>query len=153
MVVVVDYSSAEQTIQKLLATRPKATVLQQVVDVLYDEFENYSWVGIYLVKGDLLVLGPWRGKQATEHTTIPFGKGVCGAAASTGKTELVKDVTKDKRYLSCFLSTRSEIVVPIKKNTVVVGEIDIDSDRPGAFDTKDVVFLEKVARCLSEYIE
>jgi GAF domain-containing protein len=109
-------------------------------------------VGIYFVKGDVLVLGPWKGTQATEHTSIPLGRGVCGAAATSGKTELVDDVTKDRRYLSCFLFTRSEIVVPIKKSHVVLGEIDIDSDRPSAFDTTDVVFLEKVADMLSSHI-
>ena len=76
---------------------------------------NTAGLGIYLVKGDDLVLGSWKGKQATEHTKIPLGKGVCGSAAQSGKTEVVDDVSKDSRYLSCFLSTRSEIVVPIKK--------------------------------------
>lgn len=147
-----DYKRAEQTIKKLLGTQPIPMVLQEIVDVLYEGFEKYSWVGIYLVKGDVLVLGPWKGTQATEHTSIPLGRGVCGAAATSGKTELVDDVTKDRRYLSCFLSTRSEIVVPIKKSHVVLGEIDIDSDRPSAFDTTDVVFLEKVADMLSSHI-
>jgi L-methionine (R)-S-oxide reductase len=147
-----DYKSAEQAIKKLLGTQPVPIVLQEIVDVLYEGFEKYSWVGIYFVKGDVLVLGPWKGTQATEHTSIPLGRGVCGAAATSGKTELVEDVTKDRRYLSCFLSTRSEIVVPIKKSHVVLGEIDIDSDRPSAFDTTDVVFLEKVADMLSSHI-
>ncbi len=147
-----DYKSAEQAIKKLLETQPTPIVLQKIVDVLYEGFEKYSWVGIYFVKGDVLVLGPWGGKQATEHTRIPLGRGVCGAAATSGKTELVDDVSKDRRYLSCFLSTRSEIVVPIKKSTMILGEIDIDSDRPSAFDTADVVFLEKVADMLSSHI-
>jgi putative methionine-R-sulfoxide reductase with GAF domain len=101
----------------------------------------------------MLVLGPWRGEQATEHVRIPLGKGVCGAAARTGKTEVVDDVSHDARYLSCFLSTRSEIVVPIKKRNNVIGEIDIDSDTPAAFDANDAVFLEKIATFLSGYIE
>ncbi len=139
-------------IQQLLNTRPAIEVLQQIVDVLYNGFENYSWVGIYLVENGILVLGPWRGRQATEHTRIPLGKGVCGAAATSGRTEVVDDVSKDQRYLSCFLSTRSEIVVPIKKAQKVLGEIDIDSDRPAAFDAEDVLFLEKVADMLSMHI-
>jgi L-methionine (R)-S-oxide reductase len=147
-----DYKSAEQAIKKLLETQPVSIVLQEIVDVLYEGFEKYSWIGIYFVRGDVLVLGPWNGTQATEHTRIPLGRGVCGAAAISGKTELVDDVSKDRRYLSCFLSTRSEIVVPIKKSHVVLGEIDIDSDRPSAFDTTDVVFLEKVADMLSSHI-
>jgi L-methionine (R)-S-oxide reductase len=139
-------------IQQLLDTKPATEVLQQIVDVLYNGFENYSWVGIYLVENDILVLGPWRGRQATEHTRIPLGQGVCGAAAASGSTEVVDDVSKDQRYLSCFLSTRSEIVVPIKKSQKVLGEIDIDSDRPAAFDAEDVLFLEKVADMLSMHI-
>lgn len=147
-----DYKNAERIIKKLLETQPSSTNLQDVVDFLYEGFEKYSWVGIYLVKGEVLVLGPWKGTQATEHTTIPIGTGVCGAAAKSGTTELVDDVSKDTRYLSCFLSTRSEIVVPIKKNTHILGEIDIDSDRPAAFDAHDAAFLEKVADMLSQHI-
>ncbi len=147
-----DYKNAERIIKKLLDTRSSSTNLQDVVDFLYEGFEKYSWVGIYLVKGEVLVLGPWKGTQATEHTTIPIGTGVCGAAAKTGTTERIDDVSKDTRYLSCFLSTRSEIVVPIKKNTRILGEIDIDSDRPAAFDAHDSAFLEKVADMLSQHI-
>lgn len=147
-----DYINAEQTIKKLLLKEQKSTTFQRIVDVLYDSFEKYNWVGIYFVKGNELVLGPWKGKQATEHTTILLGTGICGAAAKTGKTELVDDVSKDNRYLSCFLSTRSEIVVPIKRINVVVGEIDIDSDRSAAFDKNDTAFLEKVADMLSQHI-
>jgi len=114
--------------------------------------QKNNWVGIYLVKGDVLVLGPWKGKQATEHTKISIGKGVCGSAARSGKTEVVADVSKDNRYLSCFRSTRSEIVVPIIKNNKVIGEIDIDSDVPAAFDKTDERFLEKIADMLCKHI-
>jgi len=120
-------------------------VLQRVVDVLHDEVEHYSWVGIYLVEGDDLVLGPWRGPQATEHVRIPVGQGVCGAAAASGETEIVDDVNADPRYLACFPSTRSEIVVPISYEGRVVGEIDIDSDQPAAFGEDDRLLLERVA--------
>ncbi len=100
-------------------------VLRAAVDLLRGRFEHFSWVGIYLVEGDDLVLGPWRGPQATEHVRIPIGQGICGAAAATGKTELVADVSSDERYLACFGSTRSEIVVPISFEGRVVGEIDV----------------------------
>jgi GAF domain-containing protein len=104
------------------------------------------------VKGNELVLGPWKGKQATEHTKIPIGQGVCGSAVQSGKIEVIDNVSKDCRYLSCFLSTRSEIVVPIKKKNTVIGEIDIDSDVPAAFDNNDAVFLEKIADMLRQHI-
>jgi L-methionine (R)-S-oxide reductase len=126
-------------------------VLREVVDVLHDHFEHYSWVGIYLVEGDDLVLGPWQGPEATEHVRIPVGQGVCGAAAASGRTEIVDDVSADPRYLACFPSTRSEIVVPIANEGQVVGEIDIDSDRSAAFGEDDRAFLEQVAALISAH--
>ena len=126
-------------------------VLQAVVDVLHDRFEDYSWLGIYLVEGDDLVLGPWKGPEATEHVRIPVGQGICGAAAATGHTEVVDDVNADPRYRACCPSTRSEIVVPIAFEGHVVGEIDIDSDRPAAFGDDDREFLERVATLISPH--
>ena len=126
-------------------------VLRRVVDLLHDRFDDYSWVGIYFVEGDELVLGPWRGPQATEHVRIPVGQGICGAAAASGETEIVDDVSADDRYLSCFLSTRSEIVVPIAYDQLVVAEIDIDSDRVAAFGQEDRALLERVAAAISEH--
>ena len=130
---------------------PSDDVLRRVVDILHDRFDDYSWIGIYFVEGDELVLGPWRGPQATEHVRIPVGQGVCGAAAASGETEIVDDVNADERYLSCFISTRSEIVVPIVYDRLVVAEIDIDSDRPAAFGEDDRAFLERVAAAISEH--
>ena len=139
-----------ETIERL-AERGGADTLQEAVEVLHDEVELYSWVGIYLVEGDDLVLGPWRGPQATEHVRIPVGQGVCGAAAASGETEVVDDVNADPRYLACFPSTRSEIVVPIAHDGRVVGEIDIDSDRPAAFGDADRELLERVAVLLAPF--
>jgi GAF domain-containing protein len=124
-------------------------VLRRTVELLHDRFDHYSWVGIYLVEDGELVLGPWKGPSATEHVRIPIGQGICGAAAASGETEIVDDVNADPRYLACFASTRSEIVVPIHYQGRVVGEIDIDSDRPAAFDAEDRRFLEHVARMIS----
>ena len=146
-----DYLVAENKIKEILSTQETNT-LQDVVDFLYENFKKYSWVGIYIVEGNDLVLGPWRGLQATEHTRIPIGKGVCGSAAATGKTEIIPDVNADNRYLSCFISTKSEIVVPIKKDGKIIAEIDIDSDKKDAFTRDDKEFLEKVADMLSKHI-
>lgn len=144
------HNGALEAIDRILNRGGEAEdVLRAVVDVLHDRFDHYSWVGIYLVEGDDLVLGPWKGPQATEHVRIPVGQGICGAAAATGKTEVVDDVNADQRYLACFPSTRSEIVVPISYEGQVVGEIDIDSDRPAAFDDDDRSFLERVALLIS----
>jgi GAF domain-containing protein len=146
-----NYKEAIQQIGEILSKNEK-NCIQQVLDFLKVSFKSYSWIGIYLVKNTNLQLGPWAGPQATEHTTIPIGYGVCGAAAESGRIENVADVNSDKRYLSCFLSTRSEIVVPIVKNNEVIGEIDIDSDKPNAFSIDDEVFLKKVADMLSKHI-
>ena len=144
------HSGALEAIDRILNCGGQADeVLQAAVDVLHDRFEHYSWVGIYLVEGDDLVLGPWNGPQATEHVRIPVGQGICGAAAAKGQTEVVDDVNTDERYLACFPSTRSEIVVPITHGGRVVGEIDIDSDRPAAFAPDDRAFLERVALLIS----
>ena len=121
---------------------------QRVVDVLHDRFPPYDWVGIYWVEGSDLVLGPWTGPEATEHTRIPIGTGVCGAAAASGRTQIVGDVTADPRYLACFASTRSEIVVPIFDGSAVIGEIDIDGSDLDAFDATDARFLEEIAALL-----
>ena len=129
----------------LLQEIEEAADLQAVVDLLHDRVEHYSWVGVYLVEGDDLVLGPWKGPQATEHVRIPVGQGVCGAAAASGETEVVDDVNADPRYLACFLTTRAEMVVPIAREGRVLGEIDIDSDQPAAFGDADRELLEHVA--------
>ncbi|MDV3243678.1 MAG: GAF domain-containing protein [Nitrososphaerales archaeon] len=122
---------------------------EQVVHLLNSSVQSYSWVGIYLVDGEDLVLDAWSGPAATEHTRIPIGKGVCGFAAKAGRTEIVSDVSRDPRYLQCFLSTKSEIVVPIFDSDRVVGEIDIDSDQLDAFSSVDREFLEAVAKKVS----
>jgi L-methionine (R)-S-oxide reductase len=147
-----DYSGALEAIDRILNRESEADeVLRKTVETLHDRFEHYSWVGIYLIEGDDLVLGPWKGPEATEHVRIPIGEGICGAAAASGETEIVDDVAADDRYLACFTSTRSEIVVPIVYESRVVGEIDIDSDRPAAFGPEDRALLERVATLISAH--
>ncbi|MEK6851595.1 MAG: GAF domain-containing protein, partial [Candidatus Thermoplasmatota archaeon] len=108
--------------------RPRAAVLDFVAGHLRDAFPHYSWVGVYLLEGETLALAVWKGAHATEHARIPLGQGICGLAARTRETVVVPDVSKDPRYLACFPSTRSEIVVPILADDRLYGEIDIDSD-------------------------
>jgi putative methionine-R-sulfoxide reductase with GAF domain len=147
-----DYSGALEAVDRILNRESEADeVLRQTVELLHDRFDDYSWVGIYFLEGDDLVLGPWKGPQATEHVRIPVGQGVCGAAAASGVTEVVDDVNADERYLACFPSTRSEIVVPVAYEGRVVGEIDIDSDTPAAFNDDDRAFLERVALLISAH--
>lgn len=135
---------------KWLKEKEPENLLEKTVQILYENFKHYNWVGIYILKNNELILGPWKGKEETEHKRIPVGKGICGSAAREGKTIIVDDVNKDQRYLKCFDSTKSEIVVPIKKDGKVVGEIDVDSDMPSAFTTRDKTFLEKIAEILKD---
>lgn len=124
--------------------------LQKTVSFLRETVAHYKWVGIYILEGDGLVLKAWDGPEATQHTRIPIGKGICGLAAQEKRTVIVGDVNADPRYLACFPYTKSEIVVPIMKGATVIGEIDIDSDTLNAFTEKDREFLEKVAALLGE---
>ncbi len=146
------YRGALAAVERIVNRESEADeVLRRTVELLHDSFDDYSWIGIYLVEGEDLVLGPWKGPQATEHVRIPIGQGICGAAAASGVTEIVDDVNADDRYLACFVSTRSEIVVPIVYEGRVVGEIDVDSDRPAAFGGPDRDLLERVAALVAQH--
>jgi len=118
------------------------------VATLKQRMPDYSWVGIYLLDGNELVLGPFEGKPSP-HARIPLGRGICGAAASEKATIIVDDVNADPRYLACSIETKSEIVVPIMAGGEVLGEIDIDSDRQAAFGAADKTLLEAVAAQLA----
>jgi L-methionine (R)-S-oxide reductase len=125
-----------------LSGRP---ALGEVCRFLRSSFRHYGWVGVYRLEGATLALEAWDGEQATEHTRIPVERGVCGRAARDGRTVIVDDVRADPEYLACFLETRAEIVVPIRDEGGVLGEIDIDGNSVGAFDASDQRFLEAVA--------
>ena len=132
--------------------RDSQRAMQRVVEILKREATHYTWVGIYLLEGNELVLGPFLGKPSP-HTRIPIGNGICGAAARERATIVVDDVNRDSRYLACSLETKSEIVVPIMSGERVLGEIDIDSDRPSAFGPEDKRLLESVASLLAVVLE
>ena len=132
--------------------RDPRRLMARVVEILKRETPHYSWVGIYLLDGDELVLGPFVGKPSP-HTRIPIGSGICGAAARECATIIVDDVNADSRYLACSLETKSEIVVPIMSGPRVLGEIDIDSDQPAAFGPEDRRLLESVAALLVPALE
>jgi GAF domain-containing protein len=119
------------------------------VGALKQQVPDYTWVGIYLLDGNELVLGPFVGKPSP-HTRIPLGRGICGAAATEKATIIVDDVHADRRYLACSIETRSEIVVPIMRGGDVLGEIDIDSDRQAAFGPDDQALLESIAALIGE---
>ena len=128
------------------AASPQA-LMQHVSDRLHAELARYNWVGFYLVDpadSKFLVLGPYSG-TFTPHVRIPLNQGLCGAAASTGKTIIVNDVTRDPRYLSGSEHTKSEIIAPLSARGRVVGEIDINSYFMNTWDAKEQKFVEAVA--------
>lgn len=148
-----DRSDLLTAISSAVAAAPTTdSAMQQVVRLLKDAVPHYTWVGIYLVEGDELVLGPFLGKPSP-HTRIPLGQGICGAAVTEKATIVVDDVNADPRYLACSIETKSEIVVPIMRDGQPLGEIDIDSDQPAAFGAADRALLEPIAAMLAERFE
>lgn len=107
---------------------------------------GFFWVGFYLVKQDELVLGPFQGPVAC--TRIRKGKGVCGTAWKEATTQLVPDVDAFPGHIACSSSSRSEIVVPLFRNDVVWGVLDVDSDQLNDFDETDRTYLEQLATYL-----
>jgi len=145
-----DRSGLLTAISSAIAAAPSAvSAMKQTVGLLKDGVPDYTWVGIYLLDGNELVLGPFVGRPSP-HTRIPLGRGICGAAAAEKTTIVVDDVSADSRYLACSIETKSEIVVPIMRGNEVLGEIDIDSDRTDAFGPRDRELLEPIAALLAD---
>jgi L-methionine (R)-S-oxide reductase len=146
----VKYNETARKIQDAISKDP-ARAMEETVRLLAADLPYYTWTGIYLLDGNELVLGPFVGKPSP-HTRIPLGRGICGAAAAEKATIIVDDVNADPRYLACSVETKSEIVVPIMDGNDVLGEIDVDSDRPSAFGDDDRELLEAVAALLAPAI-
>lgn len=130
--------------------------MEAIVALLHEKLTRYNWVGFYLFEKDadrdMLVLGPFKGTM-TPHTRIPLNQGICGAAASSGKTIVIDDVSSDPRYLACTLETKSEIVVPVFVRGKVAGELDIDSHFLAAFGPDDRKLCEHAATLLGKLLE
>ncbi len=127
--------------------------LTEVCRFLRSEFPSYRWVGIYRKDGEELRLEAWDGERPTEHTVIPIDRGVCGRAVRENAPVIVRDVRDAPEYLACFLETRAEIVVPIRRDEASIGEIDVDGNEVGAFDESDAEFLSRVAAKLGPLID
>jgi L-methionine (R)-S-oxide reductase len=144
--------SGEQIVSRVVqvigseASRDDA--LREAVRLLKAARPRYNWVGIYLLEGDMLVLHNYVGKP-TEHAEIPVGRGVCGTAVAERANQIVDDVRAVGNYLACSLETRAEIVVLIRRGDEIFGQIDIDSDTPGAFTAEDEALLDRVAEALA----
>jgi GAF domain-containing protein len=130
--------------------------MDNVTHLLFDKMLKYNWVGFYMLEPGadppMLVLGHFQGAM-TPHTRIPLNQGICGAAASSGKTVVVDDVRSDPRYLACSVETKSEIVVPVFAHGQVAGELDIDSHFPAAFGFEDRELVEYCAQLVGKRLE
>ena len=127
--------------------------LTEVCELLKAEVDYYTWVGFYFKNGDKneLKLGPFAG-EPTDHTIIPFGKGICGQVAVSNKNFVVPDVSAQDNYIACSIHVKAEIVVPLFKNGENIGQIDIDSNTPDPFTEEDERFLEFVNEKVAEII-
>src|SRR5699024_10609058 len=130
--------------------RNHIAILANASALLNQFLSNVNWVGFYLWKDEELVLGPFQGLPACIR--IPYGKGVCGAALSEGKTQLVKDVHAFPGHIACDSASQSEIVVPLYVNDSIFGVLDIDSPTTNRFDSVDQYHLEKFAKILMEHV-
>ena len=124
------------------------TILQNICNLLKQEIEYYDWVGFYFKNGDKneLKLAQFAG-EPTEHTIIPFGKGICGQVAVSNQNFVSQD-----NYISCGWKVKSEIVIPIFVNNINVGQIDIDSHTVNPFTKNDEVLLEFVCKKVAEIL-
>jgi GAF domain-containing protein len=131
-------------------------LMEDITRLLFDKMLKYNWVGFYMLEPGaeppMLVLGHFQGAM-TPHTRIPLNQGICGAAASSGKTVIVDDVRSDPRYLACSVETKSEIVVPVFVREQVAGELDIDSHFPAAFGFEDRELVEYCAQLVGKRLE
>ncbi len=128
--------------------------LKKVCDLLHQEKNLYDWVGFYFANHSekTLHLGPFSG-EPTDHTIIPFGKGICGQVAESNNTFLVEDVNAQDNYIACSLNVKSEIVVPLFVNEQNIGQIDIDSNTANAFSKEDETLLENINQMIAQVIE
>lgn len=143
------YETLNAQLTALLSPHPIAN-LANAAALLWQELEQINWAGVYLLGGETLVLGPFQGKPACIE--IPLGRGVCGTAAAEDRTLRVEDVHAFAGHIACDSASRSEIVVPLRKNGRVIGVLDIDSPIPSRFTEEDQIGLEAFAHILERSI-
>ena len=118
--------------------------MANVAALIWQFLPNLNWAGFYRMVGDELVLGPFQGKAACIR--IPLGRGVCGTAAASGKTQLVEDVHAFPGHIACDAASAAEIVIPVALNGQVVAVLDLDSPTTGRFDAADQAGLETLVK-------
>ncbi len=122
--------------------------LANVSALIFETLEDLNWAGFYLLEGETLVLGPFQGKPACIE--IPVSRGVCGAAVREDRSQLVEDVHAFKGHIACDSASRSELVVPLRKNGAVIGVLDLDSPSLARFTEADREGMERLARVLEQ---
>jgi GAF domain-containing protein len=138
-----DYKLLDAQTAALLRDEPDALAsAANFVALLYDALDDVNWLGIYVLRGDELVLGPFQGKPACVH--IDIGSGVCGTAAASLETQRVPDVHAFPGHIVCDTASRSEIVVPLIVNGSLVGVLDVDSPTPDRFSEEDQAGIEQL---------
>lgn len=141
------FETLKQHVETIISNteNPVNKRLLQVCELLETHVNHYNWVGFYFKNGNKeeLILGPYVGTP-TDHTIIPFGKGICGQVAVSNKNFVVPDVTAQDNYIACSIKVKAEIVIPIFVHGENIGQIDIDSNTPDPFTEKDERFLEFV---------
>jgi L-methionine (R)-S-oxide reductase len=142
------YRALEKQLLALLAGERNAIANQaNAAALIFHSLPDLNWAGFYRFIGDQLLLGPFQGNPACVR--IQIGKGVCGTAAARRETILVPDVHEFPGHIACDPDSRSEIVVPLVKNNVLLGVLDLDSPKPGRFDITDKIGLEKLAEIIT----
>lgn len=128
--------------------------LTGICELLQNKVDTYDWVGFYFKNGDKreLILKAFAG-EPTEHTIIPFGKGICGQVAESNTNFVVDDVTAQDNYIACNIHVKSEVVIPLFVNGENIGQIDIDSHTKNAFSKEDEDFLTWVNAEISKVLE
>lgn len=149
------FETVKQTLTKVILnpTTSKEVKLQSICDILRQEIPHYDWVGFYFHKEDeqVLELAQYSGTP-TDHTIIPFGKGICGQVALSNQNFVVPDVKAQDNYIACSFTVKSEIVIPIFVNGKNIGQIDIDSETLDPFTEQDEQFLEWVCEKVSNIL-
>lgn len=146
-----NYNLLEKQVSSLIEDESNLiAILSNVSALLNDSIDQINWVGFYLIENEALILGPFQGHPACVH--IAIGKGVCGTAVSEEQTQLVDDVNAFPGHIACDANSKSEIVVPLRKNNQIIGVLDIDAPITSRFTDVDKNGLEQIVACIEKQI-
>lgn len=145
------YPLLAQQLSVLIEGCPPISALANAAALLWDALDDINWAGFYLLKENMLYLGPFQGKTAC--TLIPVGRGVCGTAAQTREIQLVPDVHLFPGHIACDSASSSEIVLPLIHNDILLGVMDIDAPITGRFSQEDAAGLQELCRIITHHTD